>query len=64
MAKVVSVLAPNGIIVMNSVKAPLVTTDSHQLWNEACRELGLTQEPPMHIQLNDNHPITILKCKR
>ncbi len=64
MAKVVSVLAPNGIIVMNSVKAPLVTTDSHQLWNEACRELGLTQEPPMHIQLNDNHPITILKCRR
>ena len=64
MAKVLTVLAPDGVIVMNSVKAPLVTTDSHQLWNEACRELGLKQEPPMHIQLNDNHPITILKCKR
>ena len=32
MAKVKSVLAENGCIVMNSVKAPLVKTDSHQLW--------------------------------
>lgn len=64
MAKVLTVLAPDGVIVMNSVKAPKVLTDSQQLWDEACRELGLKQEPPMHIQLNDNHPITILKCKR
>lgn len=64
MAKVLTVLAPDGIIVMNSVIAPKVTTDSHQLWDEACAELGLTQEPPIRIQLNDNHPITILKCKR
>ena len=64
MAKVLTVLAPDGVIVMNSVIAPKVTTDSHQLWDEACAELGLLQEPPLHIQLNDNHPITILKCKR
>ena len=64
MAKVFTVLAPGGVIVMNSVKAPKVTTDSRQLWDEACQELGLQQEPPLHIQLNDNHPITILKCKR
>ena len=64
MAKVLTVLAPDGIIVMNSVKAPLVKTDSRQLWDEACRELGLQQEAPLHIQLNDNHPITILKCRR
>ena len=63
MAKVLTVLAPGGIIVMNSVKAPLVKTDSHQLWDEACRELGLQQEPPLHIQLNDHHPITILKLR-
>ena len=62
MAKVVSVLAPGGVIVMNSVKAPLVKTDSHQLWDEACAELGLQQEPPLHIQLNDNNPIVILKA--
>ena len=37
---------------------------SQKLWNEACEELHLQQEPPLHIQLNDNHPITILKCKR
>ena len=64
MAKVLTVLAPGGVIVMNSVKAPMVQRDSQQLWNEACQELGLQQEPPLHIQLNDNHPITILKCNR
>ena len=64
MAKVLTVLAPDGVIVMNSVVAPKVTTDSHQLWDEACQELGLRQEPPTRIQLNDHHPITILKCKR
>ena len=64
MAKVLTVLTDDGCMVMNSVKAPKVTTDSHQLWDEACQELGLQQEPPLHIQLNDNHPITILKCNR
>jgi len=64
MAKVLTVLAPGGVIVMNSVKAPKVTTDSHRLWDEACRELGLTQEPPVRIILNDHHPIEILKCRR
>lgn len=64
MAKVLQYLAPDGVIVMNSVKAPKVTTDSHQLWDEACTALHLQQAPPLHIQLNDNHPITILKCRR
>ena len=57
-------MADNGIIVMNSVKAPKVLTDSHQLWDEACAELGLKQEPPSKIILNENHPIEILKCKK
>lgn len=64
MAKVLTVLAPDGVIVMNSVKAPRVKTDSHQLWDESCAALGLKQEPPMRTQLDDNHPITILKCRR
>jgi precorrin-6Y C5,15-methyltransferase (decarboxylating) len=64
MAKVLTVLAPDGVIVMNSVKAPKVRTDSHQLWDEACRELGLTQEPPMRIVIDEYHPIEILRCKR
>ena len=64
MAKVLTVLTDDGVMVMNSVKAPKVMTDSHQLWDEACAELGLQQEPPLHIQLNDHHPITILKCKK
>ena len=64
MAKVKTVLANSGCIVMNSVKAPLVKTDSHQLWDEACQELGLRQAPPTRIILNDNHPIEILKASR
>ena len=64
MAKVLTFLAPDGIIVMNSVKAPKVLTDSHQIWDEACQELGLKQEPPTRIILNENHPIEILKCRR
>ena len=64
MAKALRYLTPDGCIVMNSVKAPKVLTDSHQLWDEACCDLGLRQEPPMRIILNDNHPIEILKCRR
>jgi len=64
MAKVLTVLENDGVMVFNSVVAPKVLTDSQKLWNEACRELGLQQEPPLHIQMNDNHPITILKCRR
>ena len=62
MAKVMTVLSADGCIVMNSVKAPLVKTDSHQLWDEACQELGLKQESITKILYNDNHPIEILKA--
>ena len=64
MAKVLTVLSEDGVIVFNSVVVPKVIVDSRKLWDEACDELGLQQEPPLHIQLNDNHPITILKCRR
>ena len=64
MTRVLTVLADDGCIVMNSVTSPMVHTDSHQLFNEACAELGLTQEQPTRIILNDNNPIVILKCKR
>ena len=64
MARVMTVLTDDGCIVMNSVTSPMVHTDSHQLFNEACAELGLTQEPPTRIILNDNNPIEILKCKK
>ena len=64
MTKVQTILAPDGVIVMNSVIAPKVTTDSHRLWDEACAALGLRQDPPVRIQLNDNHPITILRCRK
>ena len=62
--KVLTVLIDDGCIVMNSVKAPKVTTDSHQLWDEACVALGLKQEPPTKLILNDNHPIEVLKAHK
>ena len=64
MKKVLTVLTNDGCIVMNSVKAPKVTTDSHQLWDETCLELGLQQASPMRIVVDDHHPIEILKCNR
>ena len=64
MAKVLHYLTDDGCIVMNSVKAPKVLTDSHRLWDEACRELNLRQEPPLYVELNEHHPITILKCRK
>ena len=63
-AKVLTVLSDDGCIVMNSVKAPKVTTDSHLLWDEACAELGLKQEPPMRIIIDEHHPIEILKAHK
>lgn len=67
MAKVMTVLTPDGVIVFNSVTSPVVTqmTDrpsSRQLWDEACTTLNLSQEPPLQIQLNDYNPIEILKA--
>ena len=64
MKKVLTVMADDGMMVFNSVVAPKVLTDSRKLWDEACEELGLKQDAPIHIQLNYNHPITILKGKK
>lgn len=64
MARVLTVLADDGCMVMNSVTAPRVTIDSHRLWDETCAELGLRQEPSLRIVLNDNNPIEILTCQR
>ena len=64
MEKVLKVLADDGIIVFNSVTSPKVSVDSHQLWDEACQALGLQQDPPLRIQLNDYNPIEILKVKK
>ena len=61
MTKVLKVLNPEGIIVFNSVTSPKVSADSRKLWDEACAELRLHQEPPLRIQLNDYNPIEILR---
>ena len=66
MSKVLTVLAPDGVIVFNSVTSPVVEQvterkSSRELWDEACRELGLQQAPPLRIQLNNYNTIEILK---
>lgn len=64
MVKVLTVLPEGGVIVFNSVTSPKVPIDSRRLWNEACQDFGLRQEPPLHIQLNDYNPIEILKVQK
>ena len=64
MSKVLTVLAPGGVIVFNSVSSPHVPTNSRLLWDEACAALSLHQGPPLHVQLNDHNPIDILKAFR
>ena len=69
MAKVLAVLAPGGVIVFNSVTSSVVEQvterkSSRELWDEACTELGLQQEPPLRIQLNNYNTIEVLKVKR
>ena len=64
MSKVLTVLAPGGVIVFNSVSSPHVPADSRQLWDEACAALSLRQAPPLHVQLNNHNPIDILKAFR
>ncbi len=64
MVKMLQYLAPDGIIVFNSVTSPMVPTNSRRLWDEACDCLGLRQEPSLHVVLNDYNPIDILKASR
>ncbi len=64
MAKVLTILSDDGVIVFNSVTSPKVPIDSRRLWNEACQEFGLRQESPLHIQFNDYNPIEILKVQK
>ena len=64
MEKVLTVLADDGIIVFNSVTSPKVPVDSRKLWQEACTALGLQQDEPLRIQLNNYNPIEILRCRK
>ena len=64
MAKVLTVLSNDGIIVFNSVTSPAVAVDSHRLFEEACSTLGLKHEKAMKIVLDEHNPIEILKCRK
>ncbi|MBR1719161.1 MAG: precorrin-6y C5,15-methyltransferase (decarboxylating) subunit CbiE [Phocaeicola sp.] len=56
MSKIYSVLEPGGCIVMNSV-----TSQSHELFLDAAKELKMKIEPTLHVALNEYNPIDILK---
>lgn len=67
MAKILTVLTSDGVIVFNSVTSPVVAqmTDrpsSRQQWDEACEELHLRQTKPTKIVLDDYNPIEILRA--
>ena len=64
MAKVLTVLTDDGVIVFNSVTSPKVPVNSRQLWDEACKSLSLQQAAPLGIQLNNYNPIEILKAQK
>lgn len=57
LAKTAERLLPGGCIVMNSV-----TAESRHTFEESCKQLNLTLQPPIYIKLNDYNPIEILKC--
>lgn len=59
MERVARHLQPGGCICMNSV-----TAASRDMFVEACRRLGLTMDPPIHVALNDYNPIDILLCTK
>ena len=67
MAKILTSLTPDGVIVFNSVTSPVVARmsdrpSSRQLWDDACEELHLHQSEPIRIVLDDNNPIEILRA--
>ena len=59
MERVARHLQSGGCICMNSV-----TAASRDMFVEACRRLGLTMDPPIHVALNDYNPIDILLCTK
>jgi precorrin-6Y C5,15-methyltransferase (decarboxylating) len=64
MARVLTVLADDGVIVFNSVTSPKVPVNSRQFWDDACKDLSLYQAAPLGIQLNNYNPIEILKAQK
>ena len=63
LADMLSLIAPRllsgGCVVLNSVSAA-----SRQAFEEGARAVGLTLAPPLHVVLNENNPIDILKATK
>ena len=60
--KVYSHLTPGGCIVFNSVTSNLVAAGSRDDFIRIANSLGMRLEEPVHIELDNNNPIDILKA--
>ncbi|MBR5399470.1 MAG: precorrin-6y C5,15-methyltransferase (decarboxylating) subunit CbiE [Bacteroidales bacterium] len=64
MRKVHSHLAPGGCIVFNSVTSNLVAAGSKDDFIQIANSLGMKLAEPMHVILDNNNPIDILKAEK
>ncbi len=62
MRKVYAHLSPGGCIVFNSVTSNLVAAGSKESFMSVANSLGMSMDEPMHIELDNNNPIDILKA--
>ena len=62
MRKVYAHLSPGGCIVFNSVTSNLVAAGSKESFISVANSLGMSMDEPMHIELDNNNPIDILKA--
>ena len=62
-------LLPGGVMVYNCVSPSSVSdrrirSDSQEIFCRKAAELGLIVEQPLHVAINDYHPIDILKARK
>jgi len=48
----------------SSVSDRRIRSDSQEIFNQTATELGLIVEEPLHVAINDYHPIDILKARK
>lgn len=64
MRKVYAHLTPGGCMVFNSVTSNLVAAGSREDFIRTANSLGMKLEEPLHIELDNNNPIDILKAEK
>lgn len=62
MQRIHSHLTPGGCMVFNSVTSNLVAAGSKDVFIQTVKSLNMKLEDPLHIELDNNNPIDILKA--